>query len=168
MKVKKAILLPILLFTISISGCDSPNIDPSQGIWEATDITLPNFGVHIDSLKIVVTAKLGLPYGVSVSSHSTIYNYSIWWNDIPLYTSEDDGLIFGVTFDYMCMFYFESDDYSGQIQGHFKSEGDSIYYEGNFQLYDRNSYVSQENAFGYYALRDDIDNLVFTQIAWEK
>lgn len=169
MKNKSLLILPLLLCSLTISGCNWFATYPPQGIWEATDITLPNLNVHIDSLKIVVTAKLGLPYGDSVNSHSTIYNYSIWWNDTPIYDEEDEDFIFGVTIDHMHMFYWKNNNYSAELQGDFKKTSKDTYtFEGYFWIYDENSYVPVENAKGYYALRDDIDNLTFSQIAWEK
>ncbi|MCD8203624.1 MAG: hypothetical protein LUB56_00655 [Coprobacillus sp.] len=89
----KLVLLGYLpLMVVCLSGCWQGYHQhiKEQGVWEANNIYFEQTNLLINNIKLVISEKTGLQYGLYSSENSSIFNYSIWLNDVPVGQDESE------------------------------------------------------------------------------
>ncbi|MCD8204805.1 MAG: hypothetical protein LUC16_03170 [Coprobacillus sp.] len=96
-KMNKLVLLGCLpLMVVCLSSCWQgyhQHIN-EQGVWEASDIYFEQADLLINNIKLVISEKTGLQYGHYSSWISSIFNYSIWLNDVPVGQDESEAFVY--------------------------------------------------------------------------
>lgn len=131
------LLIPLMLFSFSISSCAVPISQRLQitGEWEATDIYFEALNFSVDSLKIVVVENSDLDYGYTYTTFrrgQKTLNLSVWENSENV-SSED------YSFSYMDAsgnwdLFWEYGEYYYNFISEIKGHGNRTYFDVNLVL----------------------------------
>ncbi len=168
MNSKPLLILPILLCSVSLSGCN-PSLSgfnsiliQDQGVWEANDIYFDELDLCIDNLQIKVTEKIGLDYGVYIDENDTHYNLSIWSND------ELIDMRPSFSYDHELMLGWEDDDYLFYFQGNYRQGFMKRYFLMAIRAQDKHSEEANGLNGVYYVSNQWVKDIRFNQIIKER